>query len=240
MWIQTGTYELLKSATANTLGRLCELHDLDLNVLHDADRGGKVYASRYKALEKTGVPAFTLNMYHTQSSTLVNGKKEKLFCEELLPELIQATSMHGTDGRELNNIIRQQLNSLSGVTPAENSIECLICSKNCKTKAVFCESGNHWIHYRCERLAQHEITLIEASQLGYHCKSCSNVASNDQSTLSLNPSTDVYGDPTLSILEKNRCHSSHTSVCTESQQSACCGNTMPTTSNNCQPASPCI
>ena len=36
--------------------------------------------------------------------------------------------------------------------------QCLKWKKNVKSKAVYCEASNHWIHYKCDKLSETEIT----------------------------------------------------------------------------------
>ena len=51
---------------------------------------------------------------------------------------------------------------------------CTKCKRNIQSKAVFCDTGNHWIHYHCERLNKSDIECIEntSSNETYCCKGC--------------------------------------------------------------------
>ncbi|MES9882773.1 MAG: hypothetical protein ABW185_18045 [Sedimenticola sp.] len=66
--------------------------------------------------------------------------------------------------------------------PADN--RCSKCNKNCITRAVLCEMGNHWIHYRCDKLSNPEIEKM-ASDINsiYNCKNC--MATSDHTLLKL-------------------------------------------------------
>ena len=52
-----------------------------------------------------------------------------------------------------------------------SSIECLICKRNCKKRAVQCDSCDRWLHYNCEKLTEDEVKMIENRQdYSYKCK----------------------------------------------------------------------
>ncbi|CAG2206321.1 unnamed protein product [Mytilus edulis] len=56
------------------------------------------------------------------------------------------------------------------------SIQCFKCTKNCRTKSTFCNSGRHWVHYNCQRLSTKEIELLEKEELeDYTCRICQDV-----------------------------------------------------------------
>ena len=52
-------------------------------------------------------------------------------------------------------------------------IMCTRCKRSCKTGAAVCQVGNHWIHYRCDRLSAHERDRLH-NDIGfiYTCKDC--------------------------------------------------------------------
>ena len=52
-------------------------------------------------------------------------------------------------------------------------IICTRCKRLCKTRAAVCQVGNHWIHYRCDRLTTDEIDRLH-NDIGfiYTCKDC--------------------------------------------------------------------
>ena len=52
-------------------------------------------------------------------------------------------------------------------------ITCTRCKRSCKTRAAVCQVGNHWIHYRCDRLTTDEIDRLH-NDIGfiYTCKNC--------------------------------------------------------------------
>ena len=64
---------------------------------------------------------------------------------------------------------------------SEDSNEtCIKCHKKCRTRSTFCETGNHWVHYKCQNLTEQEIQIAENSSGDecYECKLCSKVKYN--------------------------------------------------------------
>ena len=53
------------------------------------------------------------------------------------------------------------------------SKKCTKCLKNCWKRGTVCEMGNHWIHYRCDKLTEDEIFRVEKVRgYIYNCKQC--------------------------------------------------------------------
>ena len=51
--------------------------------------------------------------------------------------------------------------------------KCPGCSRNCLKRGAVCEIGNHWIHYRCDKLTEAEIQRLEKDPgFIYSCKRC--------------------------------------------------------------------
>ncbi|CAC5425294.1 MLL4 [Mytilus coruscus] len=48
------------------------------------------------------------------------------------------------------------------------------CNKKCRTRSTYCDTGNHWVHYKCQKLTQQEIQIAENSngEDYYECKLC--------------------------------------------------------------------
>ena len=54
--------------------------------------------------------------------------------------------------------------------------QCSKCNRNVKSKAVYCEAFDHWIHYKCNKLSEKQITDIENHKVScyrYVCMNCS-------------------------------------------------------------------
>lgn len=57
--------------------------------------------------------------------------------------------------------------------PLPQSIRCLKCKKNCQTRSAICDKGNHWIHYKCDKLSSSEIAKMQSDDTCiYICKMC--------------------------------------------------------------------
>ncbi|MEW8548790.1 MAG: PHD finger domain-containing protein [Candidatus Thiodiazotropha sp.] len=142
---------------------------------------------------------YTLNIYLTKCSLLINGKATQHFINEDLSAIHQIMSQVTVQGmkvdiKKLNELLATQLRKLigSGNLAAVNSsskpckqkqsaddltlssnIECQKCKRNCKKRAVQCDSCDRWSHYNCEKLTESEIKLIEGKKdYIYRCMMC--------------------------------------------------------------------
>ena len=73
------------------------------------------------------------------------------------------------------------------ITDKDN--ECFKCKRNLKSRATWCDTGMHWIHYNCERLSEEEIRKIQAEpdSEAYTCKLCKSERENNKYiTMSIN------------------------------------------------------
>ena len=124
---------------------------------------------------------FTINMYNTKCKILVNGKNELTFINDHLP-LIQSLiskleSSYDSDMiSALNTMLRNTLikmNNFENKSTAPDS-KCPICKQNVRSRAVQCEICNLWIHYKCEKLSDKIIHIIETPDNVYlfRCKQC--------------------------------------------------------------------
>lgn len=58
-------------------------------------------------------------------------------------------------------------------TSEPENIKCAKCKKNCVSRAAICEIGNHWVHYRCDKLTPDEIQMLTSNtDYIYNCKAC--------------------------------------------------------------------
>ena len=94
---------------------------------------------------------------------------------------------------EINAILWEQLNRVLNckamvknksdtgmIQSTQESAEKAQCSN--VSKAVYCEASDHWIHYKCDKLSEKEITDIENHKVSsYVCKNCSNETSKKRS-----------------------------------------------------------
>ena len=132
---------------------------------------------------------YSLNLYLTKCSLLVNGKATENFCNNHLPllhNIMQNTNIEGRkiNIKEMNLILAEQLrivlNSCQQVLQPSGSPagdKCSKCKRTCKKRAALCEVGNHWIHYACDKLTKDEIYQLEnsgTSNFNFNCKKCKN------------------------------------------------------------------
>ena len=70
------------------------------------------------------------------------------------------------------NIGAQQGSSAEGLDATQKT--CTRCQRQCKSRAVCCDTCEQWTHYHCEKLSQAEINNIETnSDSEFNCRSCS-------------------------------------------------------------------
>ncbi|CAG2207875.1 unnamed protein product [Mytilus edulis] len=62
-------------------------------------------------------------------------------------------------------------------TKSSNEERCIKCNRNCKSRAVLCHN-NHWVHYKCDKLSEEDISSIEKNDKTYQCKSCDSTKVN--------------------------------------------------------------
>ncbi|CAC5361138.1 unnamed protein product [Mytilus coruscus] len=134
---------------------------------------------------------YTINAYLTKCSLLINGANTNMLLERDLQQL-----QHIMDNTKINNscidihILNKKLaqtlkkalqtwetpnhvtgNKESQCNTSTTEEKCYVCKRNCKTRAVQCVSG-HWVHYKCERLSEDDISKLEKGDYPYSCRSC--------------------------------------------------------------------
>ena len=78
----------------------------------------------------------------------------------------------------LNQQLQKQLRQIVNGTPTKcNSadIQCPKCGKSCRTRSTYCTTGNHWVHYKCQKLTPVEIRQIDDTddtESDYTCTIC--------------------------------------------------------------------
>ena len=165
---QTDSYEILKSSVEKFYSQLAP--GLQTSIEADLDENQTETGRRYKIKDK--VSGYTVNLYHTTSTVLVNGKGELNFVNNELPLIQEEMSRH-SEATDLSNIIKEALEELGHGSEETMDSRCIICKRLCHTRAVLCFDGNHWVHYKCENLTTAEIDQINTpSHTLYRCKSC--------------------------------------------------------------------
>lgn len=97
---QTGQYEQFKSAVSIFYQRKRNIKSVTSTTV--TDNTGSCSGHTYKVIKPD---TYTLNLYHTTSSILVNGKGETTFIDKHLPQILR--TMKG--GKELNQLLKASL-----------------------------------------------------------------------------------------------------------------------------------
>ena len=168
---QTGAYELFKTAARNYFKTIPD-QPLARSV---RDQKGAEVSQVYRITSKDG-KKYTLNLYHTTSSALVNGRNETLFLNTDLPNIIKSIDGKG-NGKHLNQLIKQSLLKLENHAE-EPDDQCPICHEQVEKQAVLCFKGNHWVHYSCENLSKKAISRLSQEPL-FKCTECSGATTQD-------------------------------------------------------------
>ena len=80
--------------------------------------------------------------------------------------------------RDLGQQLEQLLNNVDINKMNKNretdDATCPKCNKKCRTRSTYCTAGQHWVHYKCQKLTNQEIQEIENSKSDdqYQCKLC--------------------------------------------------------------------
>jgi hypothetical protein len=45
--------------------------------------------------------------------------------------------------------------------PDESDGDCIHCGEPCVDMSLYCDTGNHWLHYSCEKLTKEQIQQAE-------------------------------------------------------------------------------
>ena len=232
--LDTASFELLRAAcTAFFKNMHAEEGKCVINISEDKRRKAVVQQTyKFTRSHENEVIGYTLNLYPTRNSLLLNGKDTDTFIDVHLPaihvlmcktvkdwEVGSAENLNRILGEGFSHILasRQAKNSENqdnphlcvsrGITPPprrqdtlvqtasspppdkeQEDIQCIKCKRNCMGRSAFCETGNHWIHYYCDRLSKEEERRLHNDKgFIYVCKVC---RSKSEDT---NPKT-VYED----------------------------------------------
>ncbi|CAG2187167.1 MLL4 [Mytilus edulis] len=133
---------------------------------------------------------YRINIYHTTCRLEINGRHS----EQFIQELKSIGEQPNQNLQNLNEIIKSKcqeylqqkipaaaLNQTQLVKDLATSMcnkdannQCPKCNKICLSKCILCNTGNHWIHFSCDKLKKGDITLIESKpdDSPYTCKLC--------------------------------------------------------------------
>lgn len=163
------SFELLKEAILCYYARLPE-DQARAKITKSEDKKGKVVQVSIKVEYVITEDSYTINMYYTKCSFLVNGKSvEKFLNDDLgkIHELVRSVTLNGrpVDIAELNAKLSKELTNMLNLNRSNQSgkkryskqsintdvIKCRKYGKNCLTRAAYCEASAHWVHYFCDK-----------------------------------------------------------------------------------------
>ena len=173
-------------------------HEALKAIVHERYDQSKKLVERSLSVKEKDNPRlqlYRINIFHTTQSLEINGRQVQLFLAELKQILLTLEGVKGM--AKLNAIIRAKCtefldsNTTRGeITSTSNQIaktsdnqdaKCPKCKKRCCTKSAYCNLGQHWVHYKCERLTDSQIKMIETDgeKIPYSCSICVSNTSKD-------------------------------------------------------------
>jgi len=121
----TGMYEMFKSA-AEAFYRSADMESRCTKIIVQ-DKKLRHVETKFKI--SFGVSSYTLNMYHSTSKCLVNGKMSATFCEEHLPAIMSSIenelSKFGLTVQDINHAVSDMLASSS--SPSSDRKNVIVC-----------------------------------------------------------------------------------------------------------------
>ena len=262
-WCQTGFYETIKK-TLHIWSDLVNNNGRTATVKEKTERNGFHLETIYSLTSlKPRRKQYTINLYHTQSSGLVNGNHLDIFQEHDLPTILALINHLDIDSQAVNRdcklalqahqklkkkqghrrgspekpspekgvgrtilpalhprtvlpplspcspnlMARESLNDLPSPSREEctdsttdSDYLCIACGTNCTEDGVWCESGLHWVHYKCEDLTPNQIQELEDPAnitSRYECVACSALDPEDAAVTTNETSTSANTESTL-------------------------------------------
>ena len=196
LWCQTGAYEILKEAVQKWYNNQDSTKAF---LTKKEDKHGSIVEITYRITKSAdGSHLYSVNMYHTKSSALVNGRHLEVFMEKELPAVLHLLKANKAALEKINKSYKNLLleHQAAIITPptteapddsggnefenetalesAEATQLCLLCEKPCLHDGVWCDTCENWIHYECEGLADPTVIreLEEDDNDQYECHSC--------------------------------------------------------------------
>ncbi|CAG2208929.1 unnamed protein product [Mytilus edulis] len=197
----TVSFELMKIAIIHYYEQL-DVNDryINIKVDRDLDKKGLTVCLVIRVIAND-TPSYTLSVYYTSCSLLVNGRDTIRFFTIDLPEIhktINQVILNGTkvDLQSLNKHLEEQLQKMleerqkSVLEPSKTNqliskidpAKCLKFKRNVQTKGVYCSAGEHWIHYRCARLKDADISALKDNNTNNFCCIICTESKSDQHT----------------------------------------------------------
>ena len=102
--VNTGTYELLRKATHSYYSS--EENGFNIQIINGTDSNGLVVDTRYK-VSQGRTHQYTINLYHTRCSLLINGKNENRFTRTDLPNILSQIENQHNFITHINESVRK-------------------------------------------------------------------------------------------------------------------------------------
>ncbi|VDI64839.1 Hypothetical predicted protein [Mytilus galloprovincialis] len=134
-------------------------------------------------------------------------------------------TVNKVDLKRLNEKLEEELHKLTNqltqdLTPQDNNTshrplnyndeaQCSKCNRNVQSRAIYCDKGHHWVHYRCIKLSDAEIEAAEKLNDNeyYTCKLCiSDPHATTQSLNSMKAIKNAFIDSTYSSTQSIKSH----------------------------------
>ena len=183
------TFELLRLATIQYFEQLeGQAH---IRKVDDKTRTATVqYTIKVKRQEAN----YVINIYTTTSRLMINGpgadyvvSNDIIAIHMIIIDSLREEGIKKLNIDQLNRDLGQQLEQLlknvdinkinknHELRTAETGDATFPkCNKKCRTRSTYCTVGQHWVHYKCQKLTNQEINEIENSKSEdqYQCKLC--------------------------------------------------------------------
>lgn len=199
------TFELIKNAIPHYYENIMP-DNRYAKTTDDQDRRGLTVSKVFKVFNKHQ-HQYTLTLYYTNCKFLVNGKDVHTFITTDISEIhkvIKEVILNGdkVDLKRLNEKLEEELHKRTSqltqdLAPQDNNtshrplnyndeVQCSKCKRNVHSRAIYCDKGHHWVHYRCVKLSDAEIEAAEKLNDNeyYTCKLC--ISDPHATTKSLN------------------------------------------------------
>ena len=182
MTVQGGLYEFLKGSLQKLYSNHPQSHKkVECKQILEQSNNYET-ACTYTVFENDQ-KTYVVNLYHTRSRIVVNGKRELNFLNDDIPLLYKVLeSLQDTYGQnvisDLNALIKRTLYTINKDTvedqPDNGKCPCVVCKKNVRTNAVQCHTCHQWVHYNCDKMTPSTIRLVSEPDniYLYRCNTC--------------------------------------------------------------------
>jgi hypothetical protein len=200
MFLQVGAYEALR----HCLKELYKSYDQAYSVVNNwtSDNRGNVVSELYSIADSAGNKMYTINLYNTTSTVLVNGKHDDRFMTTDLPLIQQYYTSIKVGGENVNleklnhscrlALIAAQASSNNSASKRNSgTLRCTVCESPIKgVKSVECTICLSWYHPCCIDMSQSTTKAVNTKQIAnYSCMYCT--LGDDKNMSGNNTATDL-------------------------------------------------